>query len=136
VTVLQSYLSALHRTQVVLWVTLAAVAVNIGGQLGADLRQLGLSRTGRARCGGGHAAGAGGLSLVFLALYAGLLPELKSVPPVSALLAAGLARDGQVWRLGLPIGLTGSGRRRAVPGLGPDDGLDRDSAAGRPWHRA
>lgn len=106
VTVLQSWLSALERTQVVFWVTLAAVGVNIAvnwvlifGNLGAP--ELGV-------------AGAGLSTLVVqiftliaLGLYAAKLPALRQYQLFRNFWRMDWPALVQVFRLGLPIGLTG-----------------------------
>ena len=104
VMTLKSYLAALERTQVVLWVTLAAVVVNLGAAwllifgagpvpaLGVKGRGAGLA--GRA---GADLRAAGGLCR-----RSSRVAALSSVP---ALLAARLACDGA----GLPAGLADRG---------------------------
>jgi ABC-type nickel/cobalt efflux system permease component RcnA len=126
---------ALERTQVVLWVTVAAALLNVAllnwvlifGNLGAP--ELGLR---------GAAIGSVIVQLATLALlaaYAGLLPELRRYtlfqPALAARLAGILAR--------LPAGLADradqSGRIGAVCRHGHPDGLDRHPRAGRARHR-
>ncbi|WP_137110635.1 MATE family efflux transporter [Rhodobacter sp. SY28-1] len=106
VTVLQSYLSALHRTQVVLWVTLAAVAVNIGINWALIFGNWGFPEMG--------ASGAAVatvtvqvVSLLALGLYAHFLPELRKFHLFQRFWRPDWPAMRQVWRLGLPIGLTG-----------------------------
>jgi MATE family multidrug resistance protein len=106
VTVLQSYLSALHRTQVVLWVTLAAVAVNIVVNWALIFGNWGFPELG--------APGAAVatvtvqvLSLVVLAVYAGSHPPLRKFRLFQRFWRPDWPAMRQVWRLGLPIGLTG-----------------------------
>jgi MATE family multidrug resistance protein len=106
VTVLQSYLSALHRTQVVLWVTLAAVAVNIVVNWALIFGNWGFPELG--------APGAAVatvlvqvLSLVLLAVYAGSHPPLRKFRLFQRFWRPDWPAMRQVWRLGLPIGLTG-----------------------------
>lgn len=106
VTVLQSYLSALHRTQVVLWVTLAAVAVNIVVNWALIFGNWGFPELG--------APGAAVatvtvqvLSLVVLAVYAGSHPALRKFHLFQRFWRPDWPAMRQVWRLGLPIGLTG-----------------------------
>ena len=103
--VFKSHLSALEHTQIVLWSTLAAAGLNvfvnwvlIFGNLGAP--EMGLRGAAIASLGTNIAL------FVFLALYAALARELRSY----AILARAWRPDweafGQVFRLGLPIGLT------------------------------
>jgi MATE family multidrug resistance protein len=105
VMTLKSYLAALERTQVVLWVTLAAVAVNLGaawvlifgagpvpamGVRGAALASLVVQV----------------LTFVLLALYAALLPELRRFHLFQRFWRPDWHAMGQVFRLGWPIGVT------------------------------
>lgn len=106
VTVLQSYLSALHRTQVVLWVTLAAVAVNIAVNWALIFGNWGLPEMG-ARGAAVATLVVQLVSLVALALYAHLLPELRRFHLFQRFWRPDWPAMRQVWRLGLPIGLTG-----------------------------
>ncbi|MBL4916415.1 MATE family efflux transporter [Szabonella alba] len=106
VMTLKSYLSALERTQVVLWITLAAVGLNvlinwmlIFGNWGAP--ELGVR----------GAAIASVLvqlaSFLGLALYAHLLPALRRFLLFQRFWRPDWQAFGQVFRLGWPIGLTG-----------------------------
>jgi len=106
VTVLQSYLSALHRTQVVLWVTLAAVGVNIVVNWVLIFGNWGFPELG-ARGAAVATLLVQLLSLLALALYAGLLPALKQFHLFQRFWRPDWHAMGQVWRLGVPIGLTG-----------------------------
>lgn len=105
VMTLKSYLAALERTQVVLWVTLAAVGVNLGaawvlifgagaipamGVRGAALASLVVQV----------------LTFVLLALYAALLPELRRFHLFQRFWRPDWHAMGQVFRLGWPIGVT------------------------------
>jgi multidrug resistance protein, MATE family len=106
VTVLQSYLAALHRTQVVLWVTLTAVAVNIAINWALIFGNWGFPEMG-ARGSAVATLVVQVLSLMILALYAGLLPDLRRFRLFQRFWRPDWHAMGQVWRLGLPIGLTG-----------------------------
>ncbi|WP_149589449.1 MATE family efflux transporter [Tabrizicola flagellatus] len=106
VTVLQSYLSALHRTQVVLWVTLAAVAVNIAVNWALIFGNWGFPEMG-ARGAAVATLVVQVVSLVALALYAHFLPALRRFHLFQRFWRPDWPAMRQVWRLGLPIGLTG-----------------------------
>lgn len=105
VMTLKSYLAALERTQVVLWVTLAAVVVNLGaawvlifgagpvpalGVKGAALASLVVQV----------------LTFVLLAVYAAVLPELRRFHLFQRFWRPDWHAMGQVFRLGWPIGVT------------------------------
>lgn len=106
VTVLQSYLSALHRTQVVLWVTLAAVVVNIGVNWALIFGNWGFPEMG-ARGSAVATVAVQVISLVALGLYAHLLPDLRRFHLFQRFWRPDWHAMRQVWKLGLPIGLTG-----------------------------
>ena len=106
VTVLQSYLSALHRTQVVLWVTLVAVAVNIGINWALIFGNWGFPELGVQ----GAAVATVTVqivSLVVLGLYAMWHPALRKFHLFQRFWRPDWSAMRQVWQLGLPIGLTG-----------------------------
>jgi multidrug resistance protein, MATE family len=106
VTVLQSYLSALHRTQVVLWVTLAAVGLNIGVNWALIFGNGGFPELG-ARGAAVATVATQTLTLIALALYAGFLPSLRKFRLFQRFWRPDWPAMAKVWRLGVPIGLTG-----------------------------
>jgi MATE family multidrug resistance protein len=106
VTVLQSYLSALGRTQVVLGVTLVAVGVNILVNWALIFGTWGFPELG-ARGAAVATIASQVLSLVILGLYAGLLPALRRFRLFQRFWRPDWPALAQVWRLGVPIGLTG-----------------------------
>jgi MATE family multidrug resistance protein len=106
VMVLKSFLSAMGRTQMVLWATVAGAVVNIGfnwmfifGNLGAP------------EMGAEGAALASVLvqlvSFVLLAVYAALLPSLRPYALFVRFWRADWAAMRRVFAVGWPIGLTG-----------------------------
>ena len=106
VMVLRSFLSALGRGQVVLWVTLAGVAINaalnwvlIFGNLGAP--EMGVV---------GAAVASVGVQVAMLGLlaaYAAWGPGLARYGVLTRLWRSDWPALGQVFRIGWPIGLTG-----------------------------
>jgi len=106
VTVLQSYLSALHRTQVVLWVTLASVGLNIVVNWALIFGNWGFPELG-AKGAAIATISTQILTLLVLAVYAAMLPELKRFHLFQRFWRPDWHAMGQVWRLGVPIGLTG-----------------------------
>ncbi|VDC33079.1 MATE family efflux transporter [Pseudogemmobacter humi] len=106
VAVLQGWLAALERTQVVLWVTVAAVGVNIAMNWFLIFGNGGAPEMGVA------GAGVATLvvqvfSLLLLALYAAFLPALRPLELFRRFWRPDWPALREVWRLGLPIGLTG-----------------------------
>ncbi|MEN9408214.1 MAG: hypothetical protein RL216_188 [Pseudomonadota bacterium] len=106
VMALKSYLAALGRTQVVLWVTLGAVVLNvvinwalIFGNWGAP--ELGVVGAAIATLSVQVA------SVLALGLYAGWLPELRRFRLWQRFWRADWVAMGRVFRLGWPIGVTG-----------------------------
>lgn len=105
VMALKSYLAALERTQVVLWVTVAAVGVNaalcyalVFGRWGAP--ELGVVGSAIAT------VAVQVLTFVLLALYAAWEPSLRRYSLFVRFWRADPHALAQVFRLGLPIGLT------------------------------
>jgi multidrug resistance protein, MATE family len=106
VMVLKSYLAALERTQVVLWVTIAAVGVNGLGNWALIFGNWGAPELGVV-----GAAWASVLvqvlTFVALAVYAGALPALRRFSLFQRFWRPDWSALRQVFRLGWPIGLTG-----------------------------
>jgi MATE family multidrug resistance protein len=106
VTVLQSYLSAFGRTQVVLLVTLAAVLLNIAVNWALIFGNWGFPELG-AQGAAIATIATQVMSLIVLGLYAGLLPALRRFHLWQRFWRPDWQAMRQVWRLGVPIGLTG-----------------------------
>jgi MATE family multidrug resistance protein len=106
VTVLQSYLSALGRTQVVLWVTILAVLLNIAVNYALIFGNWGFPELG-ARGAAIATISTQVMSLIVLGIYAGFLPSLRRFHLFQRFWRPDWHAMGQVWRLGVPIGLTG-----------------------------
>lgn len=105
VMAIKSYLAALERTQVVLWVTLAAVLVNavlgyalIFGHWGAP--EMGVQGAGLA------SLTVQVLTAVILLVYAGWLPELRRFHLLQRFWRIDRGALVSVFRLGWPIGVT------------------------------
>ena len=105
-TVLQSYLSAFGRTQVVLWVNLAAFVLNIAVNWALIFGNWGFPEMG-VRGAAVATISIQVLSLVVLGLYAAYLPALRRFHLFQRFWRPDWHAMGQVWRLGVPIGLTG-----------------------------
>lgn len=106
VMVLKSYLAALERTQVVLWVTVAAVGVNIAANWALIFGNWGAPELGVT----GSAVATvivQVLSLLALAGYAAFLPALRRFALFQRFWRPDWVAMKQVFRLGWPIGLTG-----------------------------
>lgn len=106
VMVLKSYLAALERTQVVLWTTVVAVAVNfvlayslIFGHWGAP--ELGVRGAAIA------SLSVQALTALILGAYAGWLPELRRFRLFQRFWRPDWQAMRSVFRLGWPIGVTG-----------------------------
>jgi multidrug resistance protein, MATE family len=106
VAVLQSYLSALGRTQIVLWVTLIAVLLNIAVNWALIFGNWGFPELGALGAAVATIA-TQVMSLVILAAYAGLLQDLRRFRLFQRFWRPDWGSLRQVWRLGVPIGLTG-----------------------------
>jgi MATE family multidrug resistance protein len=106
VMALKSYLAALERTQVVLWSTLAAVVLNIFANWLLIFGNWGAPEMG-VRGAAIASVVAQVLTFLVLALYAGLLPELRRFRLFRHFWRADPAALLRVFRLGWPIGLTG-----------------------------
>lgn len=106
VMVLSSYLSALARTQVVLWATMAAVFLNIAVNWALIFGNWGFPELGVQ--GAAIATVATQLlTLTVLGLYAGLLPALRRFHLFQRFWRPDWHAMGKVFQLGWPIGLTG-----------------------------
>lgn len=103
--VLRSYLAALGRTQVVLWVTIAALGVNILANWVLIFGRWGAPEMGIA----GAATASLLVQLVTIGLlgaYAGWLPELRHHHLFQRIWKPDWQAFARVFRLGWPIGLT------------------------------
>ncbi len=106
VMALKSYLAALGRTQVVLWATITAVGLNIVVNWALIFGNWGFPELGVR--GAAIASVVSQVATVLvLAAYAGWLPELRRFHLFQRFWRADPHALRQVFRLGLPIGLTG-----------------------------
>ena len=102
---LKGYLAALRRTQVVLWVTVAAIPANVAINYALIFGNLGAPEMGIA----GAAIASVFVqiaSMAALLAYAGLLPELRHLHLFQRFWRPDWAAMGEVFRLGWPIGVT------------------------------
>ncbi|WP_045391993.1 MATE family efflux transporter, partial [Falsirhodobacter sp. alg1] len=106
VVAMRSYLSALDRTQVVLWSTIAAVLVNIAIGLPLIFGLFGLPEMG-VRGAAISSVAVQTLNMTVLAVYAARLPELRRFHLFQRFWRPDWAAFKQVALLGAPIGATG-----------------------------
>ena len=106
VMVLKSYLAALGKTRVVLWSTLAAVALNIAVGWPLIFGHWGMPELG-VRGAAIASLFVQALNVLVLGLYAGFLPALRRFHLYQRFWRPDWQALGQVARLGAPIGLTG-----------------------------
>ena len=105
VMVLKSYLAALERAQVVLWVTLAAVGVNIALNWALIFGNWGAPELGVVGAAVASVA-VQVVSIIALAGYAAALPALRRFRLFQRFWRPDWPAFKQVWRLGWPIGTT------------------------------
>ncbi|MCJ8138880.1 MATE family efflux transporter [Falsirhodobacter halotolerans] len=106
VMVLKSYLSALGRTQVVLWSTLTALGVNVAVGFPLIFGLWGLPEMG-VRGAAIASLAVQALNVLVLGIYAAFLPELRRFELFSRFWRPDWPALVQVARLGAPIGFTG-----------------------------
>jgi multidrug resistance protein, MATE family len=104
--VLQSYLSAQARTQIILWVMLASVGLNILINWALIFGNLGFPELG-VKGAAIATISVQVLSLLALGLYVGLLPDLRRFRLFHRFWRPDWQVMAQVFHLGWPIGLTG-----------------------------
>lgn len=105
VAVLKAYLSAFERTRVVLWVTIIAVALNIGSNWLFIFGNLGMPELG-LRGAALSSVLVQTLSAVALMVYAARLPELRRFDLFARFWRPDWEAFRAVFRVGMPIGLT------------------------------
>lgn len=106
VMALKSYLAALERTQVVLWITVAAVVLNAGINYALIFGNWGAPEMG-VRGAAIASVATQVMTFAALALYAHWLPELRRFSLFQRFWRPDWQAMRQVFQLGLPIGLTG-----------------------------
>jgi multidrug resistance protein, MATE family len=106
VMVLSSYLSALARTQIMLWATVAAVFLNIAVNWALIFGNWGFPELG-VQGAAIATVTTQVLTLVVLALYAAFLPALRRFRLFQRFWRPDWQAMGKVFQLGWPIGLTG-----------------------------
>jgi len=106
VMALKSYLAALEKTQVVLWITVAAVVLNAGVNYALIFGNWGAPELG-VRGAAIASVFTQGVTFVALAIYAHWQPELRRFNLFQRFWRPDWQAMGQVYRIGWPIGLTG-----------------------------
>lgn len=106
VMALKSYLAALERTQVVLWITVAAVVLNAGINYALIFGNWGAPEMG-VRGAAIASVATQTVTIVALAVYAHWQPELRRFSLFQRFWRPDWQAMRQVYRIGLPIGLTG-----------------------------
>ena len=105
VMVLRSFLGALERTQVVLWVTVAAALINAGLNYALIFGNWGFPELGLIGAAWATLA-VQSVSFVVLAIYAALLPALRRYELFVRFWRPDWSAFGTVFRLGWPIGIS------------------------------
>jgi len=106
VMALKSYLAALEKTQVVLWITVAAVVLNAGVNYALIFGNWGAPELG-VRGAAIASVFTQGVTFVALAIYAHWQPELRRFNLFQRFWRPDWQAMAQVYRIGWPIGLTG-----------------------------
>ena len=131
VMVLKNYLAALERTQIVLWVTIAAALLNVLVNYALIFGNLGRARD-------GHSGGGGGVGHFAVFHPGGGVSVHRAghtrTCHVSAVLAPGPRGVQTRFQTGLAHRADQPGRKRAVFSLGCDDGLVGGDPTGGAWH--